>query len=359
MDSYDVLIIGGGPAGSSCAWGLRESGLRVAILDKAVFPRDKTCGGWITPEVLSALEIDASAYSRDRMLQPITGFRVGLIGSSALETEYGKPVSYGIRRREFDDFLLRRCGADLLLGTALTSLKRDTGGWIVNDSLLAGLLVGAGGHFCPVVRLLAGKHEAEAPVVAQEVEFEMGAAQRAGCRVRAEMPELYFCTDMKGYGWCFRKGDFLNVGLGRADKHGLSAHVFGFVNFLKSAGRISFEIPPMHGHAYLLNGLSPRTVAGDGYLLVGDAAGLAHVQSGEGILPAIESGLRAAKSILAEKGFVDYQRALAAAPLTAAMKIGSALPAPVLSLVAGALLKTRWFVRNVVIGDWFLHRQAS
>lgn len=359
MDSYDVLIVGGGPAGSSCAWGLRESGLRVAVLDKAVFPRDKTCGGWITPDVLNALEMDASAYARDRMLQPITGFRVGSIGGSALQTDYGEPVSYGIRRREFDDFLLRRCGAELVLGTALASLKHDADGWVANDSIRARLLVGAGGHFCPVVRLLGGKQDGEAPVVAQEVEFEMDAAQRAACRVRAEMPELYFCTDMKGYGWCFRKGDFLNVGLGRADRHELSAHVSGFVNFLKSAGRISFGIPPMHGHAYLLNGLSPRTVAGDGYLLVGDAAGLAHLQSGEGILPAIESGLLAAMSILAGDGLAAYQRAIAAPPLTTAMKVGSALPAPVLSLIAGGLLKTRWFVHNIVIGDWFLHRQAS
>src|SRR6187549_857500 len=52
MDSCDVLIVGGGPAGSSCAWGLRESGLDAVILDQHDFPRDKICGGWITPEVL-------------------------------------------------------------------------------------------------------------------------------------------------------------------------------------------------------------------------------------------------------------------------------------------------------------------
>ena len=49
MDACDVLIVGGGPAGSSCAWGLRSAGLDVAILDRQTFPRDKICGGWITP----------------------------------------------------------------------------------------------------------------------------------------------------------------------------------------------------------------------------------------------------------------------------------------------------------------------
>ena len=73
MDACDVLIVGGGPAGSSCAWGLRGSGLDVAILDRQTFPRDKICGGWITPQVLSELGIDPAEYGRDRVLQPITG----------------------------------------------------------------------------------------------------------------------------------------------------------------------------------------------------------------------------------------------------------------------------------------------
>ncbi len=62
MDACDVLIVGGGPAGSSCAWRVRNAGLDVAILDKQVFPRDKVCGGWITPAVLDELEIDLGEY---------------------------------------------------------------------------------------------------------------------------------------------------------------------------------------------------------------------------------------------------------------------------------------------------------
>ena len=62
MDACDVLIVGGGPAGSSCAWGLRGSGLDVAILDRQTFPRDKICGGWITPQVMSELGIDPAEY---------------------------------------------------------------------------------------------------------------------------------------------------------------------------------------------------------------------------------------------------------------------------------------------------------
>jgi geranylgeranyl reductase family protein len=307
MDACDVLIVGGGPAGSSCAWGLAGSGLDVRILDRQTFPRDKVCGGWITPQVLSELAIDPDEYGRGRVLQPITAFRTGWIGGPALDTNYYKTVSYGIRRREFDDYLSRRSGARLMAPAALTSLRRDGGGWVVNDGIRARLVVGAGGHFCPVAKLTGAKLSRENAVVAQEAEFEMDARQQTGCRVRPDTPELYFCADLKGYGWCFRKNNFLNIGLGRMDQHRLSEHVAAFVQWLKSTGRVSFDVPSaLLGHAYLLYGVSQRKLVDEGILLIGDAAGLAYQQSGEGIRPAIESGLLAAQAILEAQG--DYSR---------------------------------------------------
>jgi geranylgeranyl reductase family protein len=365
MDSCDVLIVGGGPAGSSCAWGLRHSGLNVLILDKQVFPRDKVCGGWITPAVLTDLGIDTLEYSRDRVLQPITSFRVGCIGGSIVESDFGEAVSYGIRRREFDDYLLRRSGAKLQLGTALTRLEQSPSGWVANDRIQARVVVGAGGHFCPVARLVGAKKGAEPAVVAQETEFEMDALQLAGCRIRKDTPELYFCRDMKGYGWCFRKGDVLNIGLGRADPHRLSAHVGVFLDFLKLAGRISFDVPPQRGHAYLLEGTSTRTIVGDGILLIGDAAGLAYSQSGEGIRPAVESGLLAAKSILASDASYDAKRLDSYPALLArrrrpwSMGAGRYIPSQWIGFLGRSLLKSRWFVRDVVLDEWFLHAGSS
>ena len=70
-DSCDVLIVGGGPAGSTCARALKNAGLDVLILDKSVFPRDKVCAGWITPQVVEELDLDVDDYRRGRVLQPI------------------------------------------------------------------------------------------------------------------------------------------------------------------------------------------------------------------------------------------------------------------------------------------------
>ena len=371
MDACDVLIVGGGPAGSSCAWKLRDSGLDVVVLDKQVFPRDKVCGGWITPAVLSELEINEREYDRGRIFQPITGFRVGRIGGATVDAEFGKAVSYGIRRREFDEYLLRRSGARLMDPEALKDLRRDESGWIINGKIHAGLLIGAGGHFCPVAKLTGAKRTGENAVVAQEAEFEMDERQQAGCSVRPEIPELYFCSDIKGYGWCFRKQNFLNIGLGRLDQHRLADHVAAFVRFLQAAGRITFDIPSsLLGHAYLLYGVSERAPVEDGLLLIGDALGLAYKQSGEGIRPAIESGLLAARAIIAAEG--DYsrqaleryhgllQKRFGTSGKDWASRAGDYLPSAWIGALGRTLLGTRWFVRDVVIDRWFLHsRDAS
>ena len=80
MEAHDIVIVGGGPAGSTCAWRLRRAGFDVVVVDKATFPRDKVCAGWITPQVFDELRIDPGEYGIGRTCQPITGFRVGVIG---------------------------------------------------------------------------------------------------------------------------------------------------------------------------------------------------------------------------------------------------------------------------------------
>lgn len=362
MQTCDALIVGGGPAGSSCAWKLRGHGLDVLVLDKASFPRDKVCAGWITPAVVQALQLDTEAYAAERVLQPISAFRTGLIHGGELETRYQNTVSFGIRRCEFDHYLLQRSGARTRLGQGLKSLERRGGLWIVNEAIATPLLIGAGGHFCPVARSLGAKLGAsEAAVTAKEIEFEMNAQQLAACPVRADTPELYFCRDLNGYGWCLRKGNYLNIGLGREGHEGLADQLGDFCDFLKRRGRIPEDIPDrFHGHAYLLRGLSSRKLIADGVLLVGDAAGLAYPQSGEGIRPAVESGLIAAAVVAQAAGDYRTQRLQAycerlssrLGPETAAT--GELVPGFLRGVLARAFLGNRWATRSLVLDRWFL-----
>lgn len=367
MDACDVLIVGGGPAGSSCAWMLSQAGFDVAILDKQKFPRNKVCGGWITPAVLEELAIDPVEYARGRVLQPITGFRTCAIGSREIETHYDAPVSYGIRRFEFDEYLLKRSRARLFEGRALEKITFSNGQWTVNGQIRTPMLIGAGGTFCPVARLLGAKVSRENAVTAQEAEFEMDERQLAGCSIRGEVPELFFCPDMKGYGWCFRKGNVLNVGLGRLDRRALGAHVANFLLFLKRAGKLSFDLPQQPlGHAYLLYTHALRNIVDEGVLLIGDAAGVAYAQSGEGIRPAIESGLLAAQAIAAAGGHYNRERLALYRDLMCrrfgasedhwATRIGRRLPSGLVGFLGRRLLATRWFAREVVLNRWFLRQ---
>ncbi len=368
MDACDVLIAGGGPAGAACAWKLRQAGLDAVVVDRAAFPRDKVCAGWITPQVVADLRIDTEEYRRGRTFQPITGFRTSTIGGRRdIEVRYGRVVSFGIRRCEFDHYLLQRSGARVKLGTPIASIRRDGAQWVVNETVRAPMLVGAGGHFCPVARQLnraIDPPEAAALVVAQEAEFNIDPRDAASFTTAPETPELYFCGDLKGYGWCFRKQDYLNVGLGRLDRRSLPSATAAFVACLVARGTIP---PPTaarwRGHAYLVQGAAGRRVADAGVLLVGDAAGLAYPQSGEGIRPAVESGLLAALTIIEAGGrytrdrLTPYEERLRArfgsGPLTRAFS--RILPPTLLAPLVPVLLGTPSLVRHVVLDRWFLH----
>jgi flavin-dependent dehydrogenase len=368
VDRCDVLVVGGGPGGSSCAAALVRAGLDVVVLDRRRFPRDKVCAGWITPPVLAALALDPAEYGRDRVLQPVHGFAVSRLGGAAARVDYGEVVSYGIRRCEFDHYLLARSGARLRLGEPLRSLRREDGRWVANDAVSAPILVGAGGHFCPVAQHLGCATGPPAPVVtAQEIEVRLAPEVLEKLEVDPRLPELFFEPDLAGYGWVVRKGAWLNVGLGRQGAPGLAEHVAHLVARLQSARKMPDGLGTrFRGHAYLLHGEARRPLAGPGVLLVGDAAGLAYPRSGEGIRPAVESGLLAARTIADADG--DPGR-LGAYPGRIEARFGPRAPRradPIGWLpdgwkrgLAGRLLGSPAFVRRVVLDRWFLHREMG
>ena len=230
---YDALVVGGGPAGSTCARVLKRAGWNVVVVDRAAFPRNKVCAGWVTPGVFDLLELDPADYRAAGLtIQDIRGFRTTVMGSNpvdrttprlestrdpgltTIDTRYPRVVSYAIRRFEFDHFLLQRADVQVRAGAALTALERRNGTWVANGTISAPVVVGAGGHFCPVARRLRGAHDRVRPVVAKEAEFEV---ETDDSDVAGDMPELFFCRDLEGYGWVVRKGAYLNIGqIGRA-----------------------------------------------------------------------------------------------------------------------------------------------
>jgi flavin-dependent dehydrogenase len=118
-------------------------------------------------------------------------------------------------------------------------------------------------------------------------------------------PELYVEPDLRGYGWYFPKGDFLNVGVGctGATDGSLPRRRDALLAALRASGRLPADLilDPFRGHSYVVRRQAPRRLAGERFLLVGDAAGLARDLSGEGIGPAIRSARFAAEAVLARR----------------------------------------------------------
>jgi geranylgeranyl reductase family protein len=351
------LIVGGGPAGSTAARLLTLAGWDVVVADRARFPRDKVCAGWLTPDVFPLLDLTPDAYRATGLtFQEITAFRTSVMGGRPVETRYPRTVSYAIRRCEFDTFLLQRSGARVLDDSFVRTLRYERDRWIVNESIETPVVIGAGGHFCPVARHLRGGADDEEPIVAKEAEFPIGERHT---EVAGTTPELFFCRDFQGYAWCVRKGDFINVGIGRRGNRRFGEYVSDFVAFLERRRIIAgLADARWHGHAYLGSGVGPRPLIGPGVMLAGDAAGLAYPESGEGIRPAIESGRLAAETLIAAGGrratddlqpYADSIRRLHPAVRMNRAPIRTALAA-----LGRLLLTSPAFTRRVVLDRWFL-----
>jgi len=326
---HDALIIGAGPAGSTCARFLAQGGARVAVVDRAQFPRVKLCGGWVSAPIWDALALTPREYPGG--LWEWSTCHVSYRG----EDRAVRCRGWFIRRVELDDFLLRRSGAELHLGVPVQEIVRDGDGLWSIAGLRARYLVGAAGTHCPVARLFTPPRP-NGPVGVQEHEFRADPAAIARTRAgRDGEPELLLHDDLRGYSWNVPKTDWLNVGSGTVEPHEVRAAWQRARGHFTAAGHLPAEaaadLDAMKGHTYYL--FNPAHVDGalggknvgqnvgkdggkDDVLLCGDSLGLAQPLTAEGILPAVVSGRLAAEAILAADAR-SYPARLAAHPVLA------------------------------------------
>ena len=292
VETHDVIIVGGGPAGAAAAWELTRAGVDCLILDRDAFPREKLCAGWVTPEVLTDLEFTPQDYPH-RFLT----FDVLKVSMKGLRIPFRTP-QHSIRRFEFDQWLVERSGAPIREHNVRRVVAAN-GGFLIDDQFQCRHLIGAGGTRCPVYRDLFRPNRQRPKglqVVTQELEFPFECADRS-CY-------LWFFTDgLPGYSWYVPKADgYVNVGVGgvasKLKRKGddIKRHWRCLAQRLAREGLIDVEIGAPGGYSYYLRAKSEITRQGNAFV-VGDAAGLATRDMCEGIGPAVRSGLLAARSI--------------------------------------------------------------
>lgn len=292
MEHCRVIIVGGGPAGSSCAWRLRRHGVECLVLDQAVFPREKLCAGWITPECVRDLELDPESYPHSFLTFERIRVHLGPLGFAVAATQHS------IRRVEFDAWLLERSGAPVVQHQ-VKSIRAGGGGYVIDDRFSCDYVVGAGGTRCPVHRNLFREanpraRELQALALEQELPHEWSDSD---CHL------WFFHKRLPGYSWYVPKaGGHLNLGVGamaaRLKQRGESIHDHwnNFTGQLARGGLVEREDYAPAGYSYYLRD-GVETLRLDNAFLAGDAAGLATRDLCEGIGPAVRSGLLAADAI--------------------------------------------------------------
>jgi flavin-dependent dehydrogenase len=293
MRDSEVIIVGGGPAGSSCAWRLQRHGIECLILDEAQFPRTKLCAGWITPEVVADLELDIGAYPHGFLT--FDSLTIHILG---LTFRLPTP-QHSIRRYEFDDWLLRRSGAPVVQHT-VQAIEQTGDGYVIDGRFRCRYLVGAGGTRCPVYRSLfraANPRAKDRQIVALEQELPY-AWHDGRCHL------WFYDRRLPGYSWYVPKDNgYLNVGVGTlaaALKRGADdikrhwAHLER--HRLGRSGLVAGAVLQPRGYSYYLRDDVDIGRLGNAFV-VGDAAGLATRDMGEGIGPAVRSGMLAADTI--------------------------------------------------------------
>jgi menaquinone-9 beta-reductase len=291
MAGWDVVVVGAGPAGAAAALGAlhEDPGLRVALLDRADFPRDKACGDGVAPQVLDRLaEVGVTGLLDDRV--PVARLRLTRAGRDVDRTTV-RP-SYVVPRRVLDARLVEaaRSAGATLLRHRVRDLGVDGDGVRVDGTLRAAVVIGADGARSVVRRRLGCSSgttalalRGYAPVPeqrrgAQVIAFGVGAVQPA-------------------YAWSFDRGDGLaNVGYGevlRGPTGPTRADLLARLeDLLPGATRGGTD---WRGHHLPLSGARWRPPTGR-VLLVGDAAGLVNPISGEGIYYAVSTGIAAGRA---------------------------------------------------------------
>ena len=347
----DAVVVGAGPAGSSTAHYLAMAGLRVLLLEKSTFPRDKVCGDGLTPRAVAELVrmgVDTSGWARNTGLRAVGGGRT--IELPWPETASLPNFGLACPRAELDAALAAKAqesGAVLRENvTVVGPILHERSGRVIGVkaksaereplAFKAPVVVDAGGVSARLATAVGREKAMNRPMgVAYRTYFRSG---RSADSVMESHLELWKGKPgesdlMPGYGWIFPlAGGIVNVGLGSLsstakatglDYRGMfkawmanAPSGWGFTEE-NQVGRLRGAALPM--------AFNRKPHYADGLLLVGDAGGMVSPFNGEGIAYALQAGRLAADAIAqahSRPTITAKDRALAAYPAAMREELG-------------------------------------
>jgi len=333
LSYYDVVVEGAGPAGATAAYYLAKQGKKVALVDRAKFPREKACGGGLCVHIE---EFDHIISNWDDFLESKC-LRGIVYGPDFMPVDYvsEKPFFYNIRRLKFDNTLVEYAvaqGAHLFEGIAVKDFEVFDDKVVTTlrngEKLSSDVIIGAGGSFDMVSRRIREiermpmKWRDEDIATALYFEIDVGREfmDRVYGKERISMAHVKY-QNLDGYGWSFSKDTVLNIGIGcprsiikkikKANpKWDERQYLLDYVDTLKEQGWFPNELNidrKMISGSNIPVGMGMKCTVGNRMLVIGDAGGFVSPLSGEGLYYALDSGRIAAESLnsLFEEGNFD------------------------------------------------------
>ncbi|MDO8541447.1 MAG: geranylgeranyl reductase family protein [Opitutaceae bacterium] len=315
---FDVAIVGAGPAGAAAALEFGGRGVRVAIIEKAVPPRYKTCGGGVLRRAMSLLPVDVrEAIERECLVAELVHHSPNL----RFECRRSQPIVSMVMRDRFDHVLVTAAqhqGAQLFAGTTVTDVTftRDRVRLATNAGEINARFVIAADGVNSIVARKTGRPALRGVVPALECEVTLVDHAMVPFMVAARFD---FGLVPAGYGWVFPKRNHLSIGVGTTHR-GAANLPQHYQRYLEQLGISDIRHEERHGYMIPCRPRA-RMFEVPRVLFAGDAAGLADPVTAEGITGGILSGQLAARAILAAD-FDDeavrrmYQKTLDAALLS-------------------------------------------
>jgi len=290
---FDCLIIGAGPAGASAAYHLGKSGKSVVVIEKFSLPRQKTCGGGVSPAIAEVFDFDFAPVIENQITTVKYTWKMG----DPVTADIGqvKPM-WVVNRATFDHFLMQQAqkkGAQLKDNTEVTGIKFNGSHWEVSTnqgSFIARYLIAADGATGPCVKWLG--LAARPSVLGATLEVPSSVPKNL-----ANTAYFEFGLLKNGYIWNFPKSDgytisggFFRGGKGKSEE--LKKQLYDFAK--------QFGLNSANGsyREYSLNLWSEsQPLHTNNALIAGEAAGILDPLTAEGIRPAIFTGMKAAEAI--------------------------------------------------------------